>query len=90
MTKVIKGGSFFGYRDGTRCANRILYTPGIRFNDVGFRCARTDDKTDKTIKGGSFDGNRGYARCANRNHDTPGYRDYLVGFRCARTGGNHD
>jgi formylglycine-generating enzyme required for sulfatase activity len=90
MTKVIKGGSFISYRDNTRCAFRSHDTPGFRDNLVGFRCARTDDKTDKIIKGGSFNSYRDYTRCAYRYGIAPGFRFDEVGFRCARTGGNHD
>jgi formylglycine-generating enzyme required for sulfatase activity len=90
MTKAIKGGSFNNNRDYARCADRLHSTPGSRYYDVGFRCARTDDKTDKIIKGGSFIIYRDLTRCAFRFHYTPGIRFYFVGFRCARTGGNHD
>jgi formylglycine-generating enzyme required for sulfatase activity len=85
MTKVIKGGSFDFDRDYTRCALRIRITPGFRYYDVGFRCARTDDKTDKTIKGGSFISCRDFTRCAYRIYNTPGYRYDEVGFRCTKT-----
>jgi serine/threonine-protein kinase len=40
--RVLRGGSFdSGHPSDFRCANRGYGPPGVRFNDRGFRCART-------------------------------------------------
>jgi formylglycine-generating enzyme required for sulfatase activity len=38
--RVVRGGSWFSYRSLTRCAYRSKFTPDLRLNDIGFRCAR--------------------------------------------------
>lgn len=40
-TKVRRGGSWNFNRYFARCANRYRTNPGVRFDDTGFRCART-------------------------------------------------
>ena len=41
--RVLRGGSWDYYPRGLRSANRIRYTPGYRYDFVGFRVARTLD-----------------------------------------------
>jgi formylglycine-generating enzyme required for sulfatase activity len=36
--KVLRGGSWNGYGDVTRCAFRVRFDPSNRGNDIGFRC----------------------------------------------------
>ncbi|MCA9997769.1 MAG: SUMF1/EgtB/PvdO family nonheme iron enzyme [Anaerolineales bacterium] len=36
--KVLRGGSWFTNANNTRAASRYYFTPGNRFDDVGFRC----------------------------------------------------
>ena len=38
---VLRGGCWGGDGDDARCANRGWFNPLVRFDDVGFRCART-------------------------------------------------
>lgn len=38
--RVLRGGSWFNYPNGLRCANRGRNYPTSRFANVGFRCAR--------------------------------------------------
>ena len=38
--KVARGGSFRGTPSETRSTWRTAYAPGVRFDDLGFRCAR--------------------------------------------------
>ncbi len=40
-SKVLRGGSWFGYRDDARCAYRDGFDPDGRVFSVGFRCVRT-------------------------------------------------
>lgn len=37
---VVHGGSFFFNSFNCRCADRFYFNPGIRYNYLGFRCAR--------------------------------------------------
>ncbi len=39
--RVLRGGSWSGYPPGLRSAFRLNYSPDYRFNNVGFRVART-------------------------------------------------
>jgi len=39
--RVHRGGSWYDTPRGARVANRIRYVPGYRFNDLGFRLARS-------------------------------------------------
>jgi formylglycine-generating enzyme required for sulfatase activity len=39
-TRVLRGGSWYGYAIRLRTANRLLNTPVNRYNYIGFRCAR--------------------------------------------------
>ena len=39
--RVLRGGSWNYGRNLARCANRVRNSPGLRFFDTGFRCART-------------------------------------------------
>jgi formylglycine-generating enzyme required for sulfatase activity len=41
--RVLRGGSWYDVQGDARCAVRFLYNPWIRFNDVGFRCARSSE-----------------------------------------------
>ncbi len=41
MSSVLRGGSWHRNSGGCRCACRDHSGPGIRFNYIGFRCART-------------------------------------------------
>jgi formylglycine-generating enzyme required for sulfatase activity len=41
--RVLRGGSWYDGQRDARCAIRFLYNPWIRFNDVGFRCARSSE-----------------------------------------------
>ncbi len=41
--RVVRGGSFRGTPDDVRCAARACYPPEVRFDDLGFRCARSLD-----------------------------------------------
>jgi predicted MPP superfamily phosphohydrolase len=38
---VVRGGSWFYFRDDARCANRNRSDPDLRYDFVGFRCVRT-------------------------------------------------
>ena len=38
--KVVRGGSWKGNGASLRSANRISYSPSIRLNTIGFRCAK--------------------------------------------------
>jgi formylglycine-generating enzyme required for sulfatase activity len=38
--KMLRGGSWDDDRDNARCASRVRINPNLRFNYVGFRCAR--------------------------------------------------
>ena len=38
---VLRGGSFYDYRDFAACACRNNFAPAFRFSSIGFRCART-------------------------------------------------
>ena len=38
---VLRGGSWYNNSYSCRCAYRFHYGPNIRYNDIGFRCART-------------------------------------------------
>ena len=40
-TKVLRGGSWYDTQHDARCASRNRYAPDNRYNDLGFRCART-------------------------------------------------
>ncbi len=38
---VLRGGSWYYFRDIARCADRDRYDPGVRLDNLGFRCVRT-------------------------------------------------
>ena len=38
--RVLRGGSWIDYPWNARCASRLRYMPRLRYNYVGFRCAR--------------------------------------------------
>lgn len=40
-TRVLRGGSFYNSANLVRAANRYGFTPGDRYDHVGFRCARS-------------------------------------------------
>jgi formylglycine-generating enzyme required for sulfatase activity len=37
QARVLRGGAYFYYSDGARCANRLTYDPGPNFHGRGFR-----------------------------------------------------
>jgi formylglycine-generating enzyme required for sulfatase activity len=39
--KALRGGSWYGNRFLARCADRFWLNPVLRYNYIGFRCART-------------------------------------------------
>ena len=39
-SRVLRGGSWYGYAVYTRCADRNPYNPLLTANNVGFRCVR--------------------------------------------------
>ena len=39
--RVMKGGSFRSLPDEVRTTARAAYAPEVRFDDLGFRCARS-------------------------------------------------
>ncbi|TFH17976.1 MAG: DUF2341 domain-containing protein [Lentisphaerales bacterium] len=41
MYHVLRGGSWLSLSTRLRCAVRSFLQPGVRYNDLGFRCART-------------------------------------------------
>jgi formylglycine-generating enzyme required for sulfatase activity len=41
--RVIRGGSWFDLARSCRCAYRFRYRPGLRNDDLGFRCARVQE-----------------------------------------------
>ena len=41
--RVVRGGSFNNYESDARSSTRLNLTPSIRYNDLGFRLARTAD-----------------------------------------------
>jgi iron(II)-dependent oxidoreductase len=39
--RVLRGGSWYSYRNEARCAYRLRINPVVRYTFIGFRCART-------------------------------------------------
>jgi formylglycine-generating enzyme required for sulfatase activity len=41
--RVVRGGSWVIFARSCRCAYRIRYAPAVRYDDLGFRCARVQE-----------------------------------------------
>jgi hypothetical protein len=46
MPEVLRDGAWNNNRNNARCANRNRDEPNERNNNIGFRCVRTEDRSE--------------------------------------------
>jgi formylglycine-generating enzyme required for sulfatase activity len=85
--RVIRGGCWYGDASFCRAAFRYWNSPGLRYDNLGFRPARSavadDDNRSRANRGGCWNYDAFYCRASARYRGSPGYRNIYLGFRVA-------
>lgn len=85
MSRVLRGGSWINVADFCRSAGRGNCEPDVRYDSLGFRLAKRDNKICQILRGGAWVAHSGDTiRTARRANHVSAYRDDTLSFRVAR------